>query len=136
MHKLRRLDNVEPLSLDRAFDRFDRLFRDIPFFNGTYTTQVEKSTSETVTNDGKGNYVITLDVPGIKKEDLDISLLDDVLTIEGKTGNRSVKYTYTGFRGYEVDSIAANLDLGVLVITVPIKQAKKNEAKKIPLNVG
>lgn len=85
--------------------------------------------------EGEQDYRIVTDLPGVRNEDLDISLEDDVLTIkaernlevpEGYNPRRRELHTKATFRrsftlGHEVDTenIGARLDSGILTITLP-----------------
>ena len=94
------------------------------------------------------SYVIHADVPGIKPEDIDISLEDDVLTIRGerKLDNEAEKEGYkriervrgTFFRQFNLpdtadqNKVTANCKDGVLEVI--IQKQEKVLPKKITIN--
>ena len=88
------------------------------------------------------NYFIEMDMPGVKKEDLEIGVKENILSIyaerkkEDKTENKESvvvsKYEQSfniSAKGIDVDNIQANLDSGVLKITLPKKEEVKFEKK-------
>lgn len=88
------------------------------------------------------NYIIEIDIPGVRKEDLEIGIKENILSIyaerkkEDKTENKESvvisKYEQSfniSDRSVDVDNIQANLDNGVLKITLPKKEEAKYEKK-------
>jgi HSP20 family protein len=98
----------------------------------------------------KDAYVVTVEVPGIKAEDLDITLEDGLLTIQGErrfsqeTSERQfhrVERRYGSFRRsitlpsqVQADKIEASFEDGVLEVTVP--KAEEAKPKKISVRSG
>lgn len=97
------------------------------------------------------NYNLSLAAPGIRKEDIDISLNGNVLTVSAhhETDKEATdekyhrqEYNYTSFsRSFTLpdnvaaDKIAASYDGGVLKITLPKNQDQnKNNDNKIQVN--
>ncbi|KAI8847889.1 HSP20-like chaperone [Chytridium lagenaria] len=92
------------------------------------------------------SYVIHADVPGIKKEELSITLKDDILTISGerKTDNEIkddrrhvVERSYGKFsrsiqlpQNANADSVAARLQDGVLELSVAKRETPAVEAPR------
>ena len=131
----------DPLALARNFFGFDTFFdTGMRKASTTFTPNFEvKETDD--------SFVLTADVPGIKKEEIDISLHGNVLTVSGarqaeerKEGDTYYLYerqygsfarSFTMPQEADSDHIKAEMDNGVLTITV----AKKAESKprKIPL---
>ena len=98
------------------------------------------------TREDENNYYIEVDLPGIKKEDVEISLKDNVLTISGerkfKNEVKEEDYykiesafgkfsrSFTLPENADIENIEAKAENGVLEITIPkVKEDKK--AKKI-----
>lgn len=97
--------------------------------------------------DRNGQTVVRLEVPGIKMEDIDISVSDGMLTIKGeKKLEEEVKSgdcycserTYGSFRrtvsvpkGLEEGKISATYDKGVLEVTLPKAEEKPEHKIKI-----
>jgi HSP20 family protein len=102
-----------------------------------------------VTED-KDKYVIKADLPGLKKEDIRVSLEDGVLTIEGERKSETehkdknvhrIERSYGRFArslnlGFSVDEskIKANYKDGVLELIAP--KAERAKAKTIDINVN
>ena len=92
---------------------------------------------------------ITAELPGVKEEDIDITIADGVLTLRGEkrsaredsqTGYR--ERTYGSFErritlpaGVDEEACAADFMDGVLTITLP-KNAENSRGRKIPLGQG
>merc|ERR1711933_323137 len=84
----------------------------------------------------------TMDVPGVKEEDIDIKLDDGQLTVQGQRtiGSETSRFSSKFFRSFsldptvDVDSLAANLKNGVLTISAPKdpKRLEKN-VRRIPI---
>lgn len=98
--------------------------------------------------DGEKSYAISLDVPGLRKEDIDIEVKDNHLHISGerkaetKTDKNNVLRTerrYGKFsrvfslpKNVNSDAIAARFDNGVLELTLP--KEEKSQTKKIQIS--
>jgi HSP20 family protein len=68
---------------------------------------------------------VTVDMPGVDPENLDLTLEAGSLTIAGQRGERSYRYAVALGHEYDASSIEAQLDKGVLTITA----AKRPDAK-------
>ena len=96
-------------------------------------------------------YSIIVDVPGVKKEDIHVTLEDGVLTLEAerheekteedkgkviRKERRSGKYTrsFNVGRGVAVEDIAGNFENGVLTITVPKAASKPPVTKRVEIS--
>merc|ERR1712176_669482 len=92
--------------------------------------------------DNDDQFELTMDVPGVKEEDIDIKLDDGQLTVQGQRtiGSESSQFSSKFFRSFsldrtvDMDSLAANLKNGVLTISAP-KDPKRLEenVRKIPI---
>ena len=98
----------------------------------------------------KDAYVVTVEVPGVKPEEIDITLEDGLLTIQGErrfTQESSdqqfhrVERRYGSFRRsitlpsqVQADQIEASFDNGVLEVVVP--KAEEAKPKKITVRPG
>ncbi len=92
-------------------------------------------------------YILKVDVPGVKKEDLKLEVSDNVLTISGERKEekeeKEAQYyrreiLYGSFQrsiqlpsNVEPDKISAKLENGVLTIEIP--KTEKAKAKEIPI---
>jgi HSP20 family protein len=98
----------------------------------------------------KDAYVVTVEVPGVKPEDLDITLEDGLLTIQGERQftqesteqqYHRVERRYGSFRRsitlpsqVQADAIEASFEDGVLEVVVP--KAEEAKPKKISVRAG
>jgi HSP20 family protein len=98
----------------------------------------------------KDAYVVTVEVPGVKPEELDITLEDGLLTIQGERRFAQessdqqfhrVERRYGSFRRsitlpsqVQADQIEASFDNGVLEVIVP--KAEEAKPKKITVRPG
>lgn len=101
-------------------------------------------------SEDKNNFVVTAELPGLKKEDIDVNLLEGTLTISGERkqernvdeGNvhRSERYFGRFQRSITLpsevaaDAVKADYKDGLLVVTLPKSEAAK--PKKIGVNIS
>ncbi len=92
--------------------------------------------------DEKG-YTIEMDMPGVKKSDLEIGVKENILSIyaerkkvikseEGDKEEIVSKYEQSfniSDKSIDVDNISANFENGVLILTLPKKEEVKYEKK-------
>ena len=99
--------------------------------------------------DAGDKYIVEAELPGFKKEDIDISVENDVLTVtaahsentEEKKGDKYVRRErrYGSYsRSFDVsevesDGITASLENGVLTLNLPKKAEKTTASRKIEL---
>lgn len=95
---------------------------------------------ELIDNDEK--FQLTVDVPGIKEEDLDIKLDDGQLTVKGQRHSESESSRFSSRFAQsfyldptvDVDKFTATLKNGVLVVTAPKDLGKLEEnVRRIPI---
>lgn len=136
-------------SLDRRpsnfftdFDRdFDRLF---DFYS---PGRLERSfTPSFDLLDKESHYVMSFDIPGVKKEDVKIEVNDGVLSVEGERKFEHSEGDYVERRsghfkrmvklpeGVEEENVEARFEDGVLSIAFP--KAQKSHPKKIAIKDG
>ena len=100
--------------------------------------------------ENKDSYVFKADVPGVKKEDLEISITGNRLQVAGKRDQESetktdAVYTYerqygsfsrsfTLPEGADLDHATSDLKEGVLTLVIP--KLAMAQAKKIPISTG
>lgn len=98
----------------------------------------------------KDDFVIRVEVPGVRPEDVDVSVTDKVLVIRGERHFEDEveqdaflrrERSYGRFErqvllpeGTEVDAIKASFDLGLLEVRVPHPKAK--EPTRVPVTTG
>ena len=153
MTRLIRRENGAPLTRWGLWDNdIDRMFRGFL----SPMREVEEARDEDLfpamdVKERADAYVIVADVPGTKKEDIDVSLENGILTIsaetksekEEKDGERVLrqerrygKYVRSLRLGTQIDEkgIKANYKDGVLELTLPKAEAVK--PKKITVDVA
>ena len=97
----------------------------------------------------ENGFLLDLAVPGLKKEDIDIKIEEEVLTISGKTKSEEKvneekysrqEFNYASFSrsftlndSIDVDNIKANHENGILSITLPKKEEVKPESRVIEI---
>jgi HSP20 family molecular chaperone IbpA len=110
----------------RSFDRnFERFVNDAFFGNPAPRFQVEQ--------DDKA-WTVTLDLPGVAKEDLAIAIEGSIVRIETrKEARRQVKAAYELPQDIDADASGAKLENGVLTLTLakqqPVSTARQIEVK-------
>ena len=95
-----------------------------------------------IRDDGEA-FTLTAFVPGLKAEDLNIQIIDDALSIEGKFGNQDGEYLLSElpagtFRrilrlptAIDADKTNASIENGILTLRVPRSEAAR--PKNIPV---
>lgn len=137
------LMNTRWNTLDRDFDRMPTTFSDAldDFFNralsagptGGWTPDLNVSETD-------DQFEITVELPGMKKEDIDIGLEDHVLHISGERSigqedsgkkYRRIESSYGAFKrslplpeAIDTDSVEASYENGVLYITIDKEETK------------
>lgn len=125
-------------------NNFDVLFDDLfnsalytPMFEGRYNTDIKETDKE---------YTILMDLPGVKKENIDISYDKEVLTIDVKQeetkedkkenyirkerNSNCFKRTFL-IPNIDKENIIAQLQEGILTLTLPKKEVE--QSKKIDI---
>lgn len=130
---------------DPFFHLVNRIFNDFTVPN---TAQARPETTRSFTPpvdilEKDNAFFATVDLPGLKKEDIEISLVDGVLTISGERkieqeaategqGFRRIERTYGTFsrsfslpQGVDFANVEASFADGVLKLTLPKSEAAK-----------
>merc|ERR1712188_241649 len=91
--------------------------------------------------DNNEKFELTVDVPGVKEEDIEIKLEDNLLTVQGQrmaaseTSKFSSKFskTFSLDQTVDVEKFTASLKNGVLTVSAPKDLAKLEEnIRRIP----
>jgi HSP20 family protein len=109
--------------------RLNDLFRDVE----TVFKDVDKTFNDTFGNFAnedvkheENNIVVTLDIPGVAKENVEIEFETNILTV---TAKRDEEKTYNGkwkiSQDVNAEKISAKLENGVLSLTLPKKKPTK-----------
>ncbi|MBQ8062428.1 MAG: Hsp20/alpha crystallin family protein [Clostridia bacterium] len=126
------------------FTKLDKVFFGDPFFSNATTAVAAFGTD--VTDEGD-HYQLTADLPGFKKDDIEINVEDGILTIsaerheESEDTDKKGRYirrerTYGSYkRSFDLsevddDNITAKYEDGVLTLSLPKKQVPEIESKK------
>ena len=151
-----RYQSYPQLELSSAFDRLaalredmDRLF-DSPFPSFFRTPSCFRSWSPALdVYQNKDNFTVVVELPGLKKEEIDVSIHGDVLTIsverkaEEKKGEQdfrterfygSFQRTVTLPAAVDAKQVKASYQDGIL--TVVLAKAEEAKPKLIKVNVG
>ncbi|SUW07476.1 heat shock protein [Brachyspira pilosicoli] len=92
-------------------------------------------------DENDNSYTIEMDMPGVRKEDLDIGIKENMLSIYAerkrmsKTDDKEEvvsKYEQSfniSVKGIDIENISANFENGVLTLTLPKKEEVKYEKK-------
>lgn len=129
--------------IDELFDRFFSFNRE-----GIPSLSAWMPAMETFTKDGQ--YIIRLDLPGVDPKDVEISALENRLTIRGerkaskeadRNGYRYTETSYGSFErslalpeGVDRDKIVAKYEHGVLEISMPLPEGAV--AKRVPIEIA
>lgn len=134
--------------LTRRFPGYFNLAKDFDTFfsreDANYAPSVEIKKNDR-------EYVVTAHLPGVKKDDLKVSVENGYLTISGKAASaenkdyeivRSELVRFSEFsrslkideRSFDVEQIEAKIENGVLTVHLPISAAVK--PKQIEVKVG
>ena len=128
----------------RDFDLFgDDFFRD-DFFKGEKNNLMKTDIKET-----ENNYILDIDLPGYKKEDIKVDITDGYLTINAKTSNekkeeekgkfvRRERFTGECSRSFYVgeDEIKASFKNGILNLEVPKVKPEEKKSDKKYIEIG
>lgn len=141
---VRRGEDREPLSFfDGWFDDFMPMFsrKEMKEFNSIMKTDVKETEKD---------YILDVDLPGFKKEDVNLNLENGYLTIsakrEHKVDNENRKENFVrrerSFGQFsrsfyvgdvEQDEIEAHLENGILTIKLPKEEEKKTKSNRIEI---
>jgi HSP20 family protein len=89
--------------------------------------------ANTEVNEEEEHYTVTVDMPGVDPEKLSVRIENQVLTIEGKRGDRDAVYRrrYRVPATVDAEKLEASLNLGVLTVTLP--KAESSKSRDVPI---
>ena len=135
--------NNKPARTSMFSDPFFRSFFDATDFAGSAVMRVDVQENDTA-------YLMEVDLPGVKQEDIEITVNDDVLTISAQMNahkkENTKNYIYNERRsgryvrrfnleGIAQDTITASYENGTLTLNLPkVEPAKALEPRKIAIN--
>jgi HSP20 family protein len=121
---------------EELFNQFDRGFTPATRETVDFSPSVDIEEKEAA-------YIVTTDLPGFKKEDIKIEMVDNILTISGErikeTGDK--KYSERSYGKFQrtfslpvhvaADKIEAAYKDGVLEVTLPKAEGAKSRSIKV-----
>ena len=123
--------------IDTFYNIIDQFFSDLsidPRFSSMNTNSVSN-----YYNENEKEYYLTMDIPGMSKDDIEVTFDSNRLKISGQ--RKSDKYdayeygkmekTFTVPNNVETNKISANVDNGVLKVFLP--KAKSSLGRKITI---
>lgn len=140
-------------SLHRGFNRaFEDVFRDFPGFGtrpGYSLDKVAFSPQLDISEDDH-NYVVTVELPGVAEDDVDMEVRDGMLFIRGEKkfehdeddekGYHVVERSYGSFArsiplGFDVkpETVEAIFKKGILTVTIPKPPEEEIKSRKIDI---
>jgi HSP20 family protein len=137
------LFGLNPFALMRQFtEDMDRTFGQIPNGSAAWRPAIEVKQE-------KDKLVVTAELPGLKKENVNLNIVEGVLTLQGerkqekeekREGYVHSERSYGKFlrsialpEGAKIDQAAAQFKDGVLEITIPVVEAKP-AGRQIPIH--
>ncbi len=151
------LVKAEPAKAVSPFEEMERRFEDLfrrPFslFGPSWLPRVKFPEMEEVAPqvdifEDRGDVVVKAEIPGMKKEDIDVNMTDDMITISGEKKKEEkvekkdyyrVERSYGSFsrsfhmpKDVQADKAKAVFKDGVLEIRVPKTEEAKSKEKKV-----
>ncbi len=131
--------------VEESKDPFNNLVND--FFSDAFN-MIDTKSFKTDVKETDDEYIIESELPGLNKEDIDIEMTDDYLTIsaqneekfedEGENYIRQERRTGSYQRVFRIDNvkdeeIKANYDNGILTLTLPKKEKSKPKKRTIDI---
>ncbi len=154
---LKRGPEMMPSRFPTSFEEMERWFEDVfrrPFFAPTWMPRIkfpelgEMTPSVDIYEEG-GDVVLKAELPGMKKDDIDVNIAGDTVTISGeKKAEEKVeqKDFYRLERSFgsftrklrlpaetQPDKAKASFHDGVLEVRIPKTEAAKEKTKKVPI---
>lgn len=94
---------------------------------------------KTHTNEGENEFVVEVALPGLNKDDINITAKRSVLHIsaehqsESKARQVSYKQSFTLPDNLDVDNISAKYEQGILTVKLPKLEQSTSEAKQVKI---
>ena len=133
-------------SFGSLFDEMEKVFS--PFRSSTEGSEL--SLLHTDIHETDGSYILSLDIPGVKLEDIKLEFANNLLTIATDRRSEAIvegikthlverqfgtmKRTFSLPKGIDSDAISANYENGVLFVSIPKEEVSK--PKKIQVGEG
>ena len=140
---------IEEKWYEDLFKRPISLFNHPPGWPGVKFSEMDEMSFTADIFEEGNEVVVKADMPGVKKEDVDVSLSDDMITIRGERKKEEkvekkdyfrVERAYGSFtRSFRLpadvlaDKAEAKFDQGVLEIRIPKMEESRAKTKKVPI---
>lgn len=126
----------------RKNNSLSRVQSDFPsLFDGTFNWYANFFGTNTLSkcySNADGTYSITIDVPGLKEEDISVELKNNYVVVRGETKTehslRSVNHTFTIPDYLDTKNVSAVLLNGVLTLSFASLKNEESSVKKIEIN--
>jgi len=146
--------NLIPRNQINDFDSlFDDFFTGFPVFMGKSDIARSLAAMRVDIHEDEGGYEITAELPGVKKEDISVTLRNDILTITAskETENEKKKKgkvirrerssgtftrSFTVDDGVRQEDIEANFNDGVLTLSIPKRGQVEAEPDVHKIDIG
>lgn len=99
------------------------MFYDWNAFDDLIRQSFEAMTARVVHSDKGVGY--EFDLPGVKEEDIDVTVESGILTVKGERNGRTMTKSITLPRTIDVSGAEAQYDNGVLQLVFPLSEAAK-----------
>jgi HSP20 family protein len=154
----REMERVEPARALTPFEEIEQRFQDFfrrPFpLQPSFWPRMRVSETEEVSPkvdiyDEADSFVVKAEIPGIKKEDVEVNLTNDMITISGekkreeeveKKGFYRMECSYGSFsrsfrlpEDVQTDKAKATFKDGVLEVKIPKTEEAKKKEKKVDI---
>jgi len=132
--------------MDRMFDEFPARFP-VARFGTRYLASIPVPAIEMT--ETESDYRVSVEVPGIRHEDIDLSIEEDMLVLKGEKRDereekeRDYSISERSYGSFErrvslpqdalADGIEANTDNGVITIVIPRNQEASTERRRIKI---
>mgnify|MGYP006271725101 CR=1 FL=1 len=119
----------------RSFDRdFERFVNEVFYRPAAASAASRPAARRCEVKQGDEAITLSLDLPGIAREDLSIGVEGEVLRIETRAeASRQAQYAWEIPQDVDVSATSAKLENGVLTLTLP-RTRPERRVTQIPLN--
>lgn len=95
------------------------------FSRAFFNEDINRTDMNYTTTSGPESCVIEIDLPGVKREDIDLNVEGNLLTVSAKRKQTTLRETFKVRNEFDVSNIDARLELGVLTLIIPRAQGSK-----------
>ena len=117
--------------LEELLDSWLEMMESMPRQPSRMLRPMERPTSIGDWEDRNGEIAVTLDMPGIQKEDIELTVDKHMIKVKATTEDRDYSFNKDMSMELNPDKVKANFNNGVLDIT--IQKAEESKGKKIAI---